>query len=206
PWLSDGEKQHLRRLEKKSARQRRTRHRGEPASHRLARTYDQIARLRATAKRRAVDWQHQTTTELAGTFSVVVVEDLKVTNMVRSATGTVDNPGVNVAQKTGLNRSIAAEAWGRTVTLLEYKTSDRGGQVVKVPARGTSQTCHQCGHRDPAARDQIRYACANPACGWVGHADTNAAININNAVGMPVSGRGDLGAAQSAKRQPPRAA
>ena len=206
PWLSNGEKQHLRRLEKKSARQRRTRQRGEPASHRLARTYDQIARLRATAKRRAIEWQHQTTTELAGTFSVVVVEDLTITNMVRSATGTVENPGVNVTQKAGLNRSIAGQAWGRTVTLLEYKTSDRGGRVVKVPARGTSQTCHQCGHRDPAARDGIRYACVNPACGWAGHADTNAAINIKNAVGMPVSGRGDLGAARSAKRQPPRAA
>ncbi|WP_433499800.1 RNA-guided endonuclease InsQ/TnpB family protein [Sphaerimonospora sp. CA-214678] len=206
PWLGNGEKEHLRRLEKKSARQRRTRPRGQPASHRLARTYDQIARLRATAKRRAVDWQHQTTTELAGTFSVVVVEDLKITNMVRSATGTVGNPGVNVAQKAGLNRSIAGEAWGRTVTLLEYKTSDRGGHVVKVPARGTSQTCHQCGHRDPAARDGIRYVCVNPACGWVGHADTNAAINIKNAAGTVVSGRGDLGTARSAKRQPPRAA
>ncbi|WP_326830292.1 transposase [Streptosporangium sp. NBC_01810] len=66
--------------------------------------------------------------------------------------------------------------------------------------------CHRCGRRDPAARDGIRYACANPVCGWVGHADTNAAINIKNAVGMPVSGRGDLGITRSAKRQPPRAA
>ncbi|MEO3889606.1 transposase [Nonomuraea sp. B5E05] len=214
PWLRDGERERLRRLEKKSARQRRTRHpgghpdghRGGQASHRLARTYDQIARLRATAKRRALDWQHQTTTELARTFGIVVVEDSTITNMVRSATGTVANPGVNVAQKTGLNRSIAGQAWGRAVTLLEYKAIDQGGHVVKVPARGTSQTCHQCGHRDPAARDGIRFSCANPACGWTGHADTNAAINIRNAAGTVVSGRGDLGAARSAKRQPPRAA
>ncbi|GAA0844933.1 RNA-guided endonuclease InsQ/TnpB family protein [Streptosporangium amethystogenes subsp. fukuiense] len=202
----DQQREHLRRLEKKAARQRRTRRRGEPISRRLARTYDRIARLRATAKRRAVDWQHQTTTELAATFSVIVVEDLEITNMVRSARGTIEDPGVNVAQKAGLNRSIAGEAWGRTVTLLEYKTCERGGQVVKVCARGTSQTCHRCGHRDAAARDGTRYACTNPACGWVGHADTNAAININNAVGTPVSGRGDFGNARSVKRQPPRAA
>ncbi|MEV4080409.1 zinc ribbon domain-containing protein [Nonomuraea fuscirosea] len=74
------------------------------------------------------------------------------------------------------------------------------------PCAGTSQTCHQCGHRDPAARDGIRFSCANPTCGWTGHADTNAAINIRNAAGTVVSGRGDLGAARSAKRQPPRAA
>ncbi|WP_327044410.1 transposase [Microbispora sp. NBC_01189] len=206
PWLRDGEKEHLRRLEKTSARQRRTRSPGRPASKRLARTYDRIARLRATAKRRAVNWQHQTTTELARTFGVVVVEDLTITNMVRSATGTIERPGRNVRQKAGLNRAITGQAWGRTVTLLEYKTRDRGSLVVKVPAPGTSQTCHQCGHRDPAARDGTRFSCANPACGWAGHADTNAAINIRNAAGTAVSGRGDLGAARSAKRQPPHAA
>ncbi|WP_310741575.1 transposase [Microbispora sp. H10670] len=206
PWLRDGEQQRLRRLEKTSARQRRTRTPGRPASKRLARTYDRIARLRATAKRRAVDWQHQTTTELARTFGVVVVEDLTITTMVRSATGTIERPGRNVRQKAGLNRAITGQAWGRTVTLLEYKTRDRGGLVVKVPAPGTSQTCHRCGHRDPASRDGTRYSCANPACGWTGHADTNAAINIRNAAGTAVSGRGDLGAARSAKRQPPHAA
>ncbi|WP_405088223.1 RNA-guided endonuclease InsQ/TnpB family protein [Microbispora sp. NBC_01389] len=206
PWLRDGEKQRLRRLEKKSARQRRTRTPGRPTSKRLARTYDRIARLRATAKRRAVDWQHQTTTELARTFGVVVVEDLTITNMVRSASGTIDQPGRNVRQKAGLNRAITGQAWGRTVTLLEYKTRDRGGLMVKVPAPGTSQTCHRCGHRDSASRDGTRYSCVNPACGWAGHADTNAAINIRNAAGTAVSGRGDLGAARSAKRQPPHAA
>ncbi|MEU9833379.1 transposase [Streptosporangium sp. NPDC048047] len=203
PWLTGGERERLRRLEKKAARRRAP---GQPASHRLIRTYAQIARLRATAKRRAVDWQHQTTTELAEVFSMVVVEDLHITNMVRSAKGTIEQPGRNVAQKAGLNRAITGEGWGRTVTLLGYKTADRGGQVIKVPAPGTSITCHRCGHRDATSRNGIRFACSNPVCAWTGHADTNAAINIRNAAGTVVSGRGDLGAARSVKRQPPRAA
>ncbi|MEU4536067.1 zinc ribbon domain-containing protein [Streptosporangium sp. NPDC023825] len=78
---------------------------------------------------------------------------------------------------------------------------------MKVPAPGTSQTCHRCGPRDPTSRVGTRFSCASLACGWSGHADTNAAIiNIRNAAGTVVSGRGDLGAARSAKRQPPRAA
>jgi putative transposase len=206
PWLTDGERQRLRRLERTSARRREHRPRGTRPSGRERRTYDRIARLRAKAKRRAVDWQHRTTTELAGTFGTVVVEDLKIANMLRSVKGTIEAPGQSVAQKAGLNRSISGEAWGRTVTLLEYKSADRGGKVVKVPAAGTSQTCHRCGHRDPAARDGSVFACTDPACGWVGHADTNAAVNIENAAGPAVSGRGDLGDARSAKRQPPRAA
>lgn len=150
--------------------------------------------------------QHHTTTELADAFSVVVVEDLKITNLIRSAKGTIEQPGRNVRQKAGLNRAITGEAWGRTVTLLEYKTRDRSGLVVKIPAPGTSQICHLCGHRDAASRNSTRFSCTNPSCGWSGHADTNAAINIRNAAGTVVSGRGDLGAARSAKRQPPRAA
>lgn len=206
PWLSGGERERLRRLEKKAARQRRARTPGQPTSHRLTRTYAQIAKARAITKRRALDWQHQTTTELATAFSVIVVEELKITNMIRSARGTVEQPGTNVAQKAGLNRAISGEAWGRTVALLEYKTADRGGQVVKVPAPGTSQTCHQCGHRDPGNRTGTVFACTNPACGWVGHADSNAAINMANAAGTAVSGRGDLAVGRSVKRQPPRAA
>lgn len=129
PWLTSGERERLRRLEKAAARRRRTRKPGEATSRRLARTYGQIARLRATATRRACDWQHQTTTELADTFAVIGVEDLAITNMVKSAKGTVDNPGSNIRQKAGLNRAIAGEAWGRTVDLLAYKLADRGGDT-----------------------------------------------------------------------------
>ncbi|MGV9374606.1 RNA-guided endonuclease InsQ/TnpB family protein [Nonomuraea sp. NPDC003707] len=206
PWVTGTERARLRRLEHKAARQKAARRKGAPRSKRITRTYDQIARLRATAKRRAIDWQHQTTTELAVTFGEIKVEDLRIINMIRSAKGTLESPGKNVAAKTGLNRAINEQAWGRTVTMLEYKLKDRGGRVVKVPAAGTSQTCHQCGRRDPAARiSQAVFACTNPACGWVGNADTNAAINIENADGTPVSARGDLGDTRSVKREPPHA-
>ncbi|WP_219518819.1 zinc ribbon domain-containing protein [Nonomuraea ceibae] len=90
--------------------------------------------------------------------------------------------------------------------MLEYKTADCGGRVVKVPAAGASQPCHRCRHRDPAARDGIKFSCTNHACGWTGHADTNAAINCETAAGTVVAGRGDSGVIRSAKRQPPRAA
>ncbi len=59
-----------------------------------------------------------------------MVEALTITNMVKSAKGTVDRPGKNVAQKSGLNRSISGEAWGRTVTLLAVRR--RLSQPMKV--------------------------------------------------------------------------
>jgi putative transposase len=206
PWLTEGEAERLRRLEKAKERKRQARKKGPrkkgeqdgKPSKRLARAYDQIAQLRAKAKRRAADWQHKVTTEIADTFSRIGVEDLQITNMVKSAKGTVEAPGTNVRQKAGLNRAIAAEAWGRTVTLLEYKAAQRGGQVVKVPAPNTSRRCSACGFLTPGSREtQDKFACKNPDCGFVDNADTNASRNIDHAAGLAVSGRGDLGVTRS---------
>lgn len=187
-WLRPKEAERLLRLEREAARQKRACKPFERTSNRLHRTYDQIASLRARATRRRAGWQHQTTTALARAYGTVVVEDLRLADMTRSARGTVAAPGVNVRQKAGLNRAVLNEAHGRTVELLAYKLAERGGTLVKVPAAGTSQTCSQCRHRDPLSRSGVKFACT--ACGWVGHADTNAAVNIWNAAGLAVYGRG----------------
>ncbi len=122
--------------------------------------------------------------------------------MTRAAKGTVAEPGRKVRQKAGLNRVMLNEAHARTVELLEYKLAERGGQLLRVPASYTSQTCSACGHRDPASRAGIRFVCTS--CGWTGHADTNAAVNILNAAGLAVYGRGaatcGLGEASTIRR------
>nr|WP_258024598.1 transposase [Streptomyces bambusae] len=178
-WLTGKEKAKLLSLEQRAAQRKQHRKPGKHASRRLRRTYDQIAGLRAKAKRRALDWQHRTTTAIARTYGTVVVEALTITNMVRSARGTIEEPGKNVAQKSGLNRSISGEAWGRTVTMLAYKTAKHGGTLHKVPAPGTSRRCSACGHTTPGSREsQAVFVCKNPDCGWSGNADHNAARNV----------------------------
>jgi putative transposase len=187
-WIRPKEAERLRRLERRAARQHQARDRFDKTSNRLHRTYDQIARVRARIKRRRTDWQHKTTTFLANQYGIVVMEDLQIRNMTRSARGTVETPGTNVRQKAGLNRSMLNEAHGRTVELLTYKLMERGGRLIKVPAAYTSQTCSTCGHCDKDSRSRVKFACTS--CGWVGHADANAALNVLNAAGLAVSGRG----------------
>ncbi|MEV7777024.1 transposase [Kitasatospora sp. NPDC088351] len=178
-WLTGKEKARLLHLEQRAARRKRHRKPGERTSRRLHRTYDQIAGLRAKAKRRTLDWQHQTTTAIARTYGTVVVEALTITNMIKSAKGTTTEPGKNVAQKSGLNRSINGQAWGRTVTMLTYKTAQLGGTLHKVPAPGTSQRCSACGFTTPGSREsQAVFACKRDDCGWSGNADHNAARNV----------------------------
>ena len=181
-WLRPKEAERLLRLERRAARQKRARKPFERPSNRLHRTYDQIAGVRARAKRRRHDWQHQTTMAIAEKYGVVVVEHLRVKNMTRSAKGTVAEPGSNVRQKAGLNRVMLNEAHARTVDLLAYKLAERGGQLLKVPAAYTSQTCSGCGHRDPRSRNGVTFTCTS--CGHAGHADTNAAQNILHAAGL----------------------
>jgi len=191
PWMRPKEQERLLRLERTAARKRRAHKRGTPTPNRLSRTYDQIAKLRAIAKRSRNDWQHQTTTRLAEQYGVIVVEDLKIENMVRKpkAKPDPDRTGVflpnRARAKAGLNRSMLNEAHAATVTMLAYKLAERGGALIKVSAPYTSQTCSECGHRDAASRRGIKFMCTS--CGWVGHADTNAAINIH-AAGQVVYG------------------
>jgi putative transposase len=191
PWMRPKEQERLLRLERAAARKKRAHQRGTPVSNRLSRTYDQIGKLRARAKRRRADWQHQTTTALAEKYSVVVVEGLKIENMVRKPKAKPDPDKAGnflpnrALAKAGLNRSMLNEAHAATVTMLAYKLAERGGTLIKVPAPYTSQTCSKCGHRDAASRRRSRFVCTS--CGWVGHADTNAAVNIH-AAGQVVYG------------------
>ncbi|MFF3847960.1 RNA-guided endonuclease InsQ/TnpB family protein [Streptomyces sp. NPDC002328] len=204
-WLTGKEKARLLCLEQRAAQRKRHRRPGERTSRRLHRTYDQIAGLRAKAKRRALDWQHKTTTHIARTYGTVVVEALSITNMVKSARGTIEEPGKNVGQKAGLNRAISAEAWGRTVSMLAYKTARLGGAVVKVPAPGTSRRCSACGLTTPGSREsQAVFVCKNPDCGWSGNADHNAARNVlhlyrTGLALVPAAGRAVVRRAQRVK-------
>ncbi|MFD4972722.1 RNA-guided endonuclease InsQ/TnpB family protein [Streptomyces sp. NPDC058424] len=208
-WLNADEKVKLLRLERRAAHRKSFRKPGQKTSNRLKRTYHQIASLRARAKRRAADWQHRTTTEIARAYGVIVVEELDIPNMIKSARGTVENPGKNVAQKSGLNRSISQEAWGRTVTMLTYKAARHGGALHKVPAPGTSQRCSMCGFTTPGSREsQALFVCKNESCGWSGNADHNAARNVLHLYRMghaliPAAGRAVV---RRARRVKPAAA
>ena len=80
-------------------------------------------------------------------------------------------------QKQGLNRVITQQSWGLFFELLEYKLQERGGELIKVDPKHTSQACNECGHISKENRkSQAKFVCT--ACGHSVNADTNAAKNI----------------------------
>ena len=190
PGLRAGETERLRRLQRRLARARR-------GSNRRARTKLAISRLRGRETDRRRDWVEKTTTDLARRFHTIRVEDLNVRAMTRSARGSRERPGTNVAQKRGVNREINRQGWGLLVARLKHKAL---GRLELVPSAYTSQRCSQCGHVSPENRkSQAVFQCIACAAGPC-NADVNAARNI--AAGRAVTARGNLGTSRSANREP----
>ena len=81
-----------------------------------------------------------------------------------------------------------------------YRLADKApGWVEKVRPAFTSQRCSACGHVDGESREsQPRFVCT--ACGFAGHADVNAAVNI--AAGHAVTARGGFWDAGPVNREP----
>lgn len=137
------------------------------------------AALSAKIARIGEDFRHQTTSKLVDGYDLIVIEDLMVRNMTRSAAGTITNPGTRVAQKRGLNRGLASAAPAQIRSMLEYKAAAAGVTLLAVPAHHTSQQCNPCGHIAPENREsQAVFRCTQ--CGHTAHADTNAAANIRD--------------------------
>ena len=141
-------------------------------SERRKQAVRRLARARAKQARKRLDFLHKTTSQLAQNHALVAMEELRINNMTRSAQGTVEQPGRNVAQKAGLNREILDTAPALLMQLLRYKVSDTGGMWAEAPTRKLkpSQTCPECGHVRKKSLSERTHRCAS--CGHTEPRDT----------------------------------
>lgn len=155
----------------------------QPGSNRRCRQVEEIVRLHRKVKNQRMNAVHQLSRALVNDYDLIVVEGLKVKNMVRApkAISDPDQPGKflpnGAAAKAGLNRSIHDAGWATLLSLLSYKAESAGRTIVTVDPHYTSQTCFECGHVESGNRlSQAEFRCC--ACGHEAHADVNAARNI----------------------------
>jgi putative transposase len=177
PRTTPMERKKLATLQQKVARCKKGSNNRRKAVRRVARHHARLARRRRDAA-------HKATTYAAKNFGAIMLEDLKVKNMTASAAGTIEEPGKNVAQKAGLNRSILDIAPHQIRSMCEYKAIWYGSKVVIVPAPYTSQECSKCHYTHADNRKtQSEFLCLS--CGHADNADFNASDNIR-AGGLPV--------------------
>ena len=144
---------------------------------RWTRLQKQKRRLLLKHRNRTGDWEHHIAREIAKDHSLVAVEKLTLAGMKRSARGTPENPGSNIRQKAGLNRSLSRSRPGEIHRKIERHCEKNGTAFTKVPPRGTSQTCPLCGWRAKENRkSQAEFLCQR--CHLRAHADSVAALNV----------------------------
>ncbi|MEH8059288.1 transposase [Gallibacterium anatis] len=136
-----------------------------------------IAKLHHKIANCRKDFLHQTSSKISKNHAMIYIEDLQVSNMSKSAKGTAETPGKNVAAKSGLNQAILDQSWFEFRRQLDYKTQWQGGFLVAVPAQNTSRTCPCCGHVAKENRQtQANFECVE--CGYTENADVVGAMNV----------------------------
>ena len=108
------------------------------------------------------DYLHKLTTTLVKAYDVIVLEDLKVKNMLKNHK---------------LAKAISNASWATVVRFLRYKCEWYGKLFILVPPHYTSRICHQCDWDSGKKPLDIReWTC--PHCRKTHDRDINAAINI----------------------------
>lgn len=140
------------------------------------------ARHRKLANQRR-NFHYHAARALVADHGLLVVEDLRIRNMVRrpAPRPDPDQPGRflpnRAAAKTGLHRSIHDVGWAQFVSILRAKAEEAGRVVIDVDARHTSDRCEACGHTATENRaSQALFSCRR--CGHTVNADEHAARNI----------------------------
>jgi putative transposase len=146
----------LKRLNRELARRKEGSQRWLQTKSKLARFHKRIADKRQ-------DYLHKITTRIATTYSIIGVEDLHITGMVRNRR---------------LALSLADAGMGEILRQLRYKSACAGGSVQAVEKFfASSKTCSACNSLNTALTLGIRrWMCAT--CGNNNHRDLNAAKNI----------------------------
>lgn len=144
-----------------------------PTSNNYNRTLQKLRKVEEKIARIREFHNHRISNELLSKYELLCVEDINTAEIKEKKDGKL-----NKYTRTGMNRNINDASWGDIKTKLEYKSKWYGNKFVLVPARGTTQTCNNCGHL-PEIRVELNvrtYKCVE--CGHEMDRDLNAALNI----------------------------
>lgn len=180
--LSTGEKianpRHLERKAKNLARYQRRLARRQRGSNNRCKAKRKVAAAHRKVRHARQDFLHKVSTQIVRNHDVIAIEDLNVRGMTSSARGTIEQPGKQIRQKAGLNRSVLDASLGEFRRQLEYK-AHRAGRTLAVIDRWfpSSKTCSHCGHLLKKLSLGTRFWTC-PTCRTRHDRDVNAAKNI----------------------------
>lgn len=138
---------------------------------------------RSASQRR--DFCHKLSRDLVNRFGRIAVENLNIKGLAAGK----------------LAKHVNDAAWAQIISMLEYKATNAGVQVVKVDPRGTSQTCPECMAVAAKTLSTREHRCG---CGCAMDRDVAAAQIVHlRAFGfVPGTGIGELSQRSAAQLSP----
>ena len=166
--LSNGESyknpKHLRKSEKRLAKLQRDLSRKQIGSSNRNKARIKVAKLHEKIANQRMDFLHKKSTEIIRENQAIVIEDLKVKNLMKNH---------------NLAKSIAEVSWSRFREMLDYKSRWYGRElIIAPPDYPSSQLCSDCGNRSSQTKDLACRIYVCPECGLEIDRDYNASLNL----------------------------
>ncbi|SFT68765.1 RNA-guided endonuclease InsQ/TnpB family protein [Halomonas saccharevitans] len=177
-----GNPRFLKQAQKNLKRKQQALSRKKKGSARRAKARLLVAKAHERVANARHDFQHKLSRQIVDDSQAVIVETLKVKNMMKNAK---------------LAKHIGDASWHALTAKLDYKAKEQGKHLVKIdPWFASSKTCHVCQHKMDAMPLSLRsWEC--PDCHAQHDRDINAALNIKHqgivklkAEGLSVSAHG----------------
>lgn len=165
---SDGEffsnAKYLKKSEKRLAKLQKDLSRKQKGSNNRRKAKIKVAKIHEKISNQRKDILHKISTQLINENQVIVIEDLKVSNMIKNHK---------------LAKSIADASFAEFRRMLEYKAKWYGREIIVAPSNyASSQLCSSCGNKSSQTKDLSCRTYICPVCGMIMDRDINAAKNL----------------------------